>query len=132
MGTISDLVFAIMPVHLVSSLHRPVTERVLIIVLMGFGTIAALAGVMKIYHISAWNPRHAVLRDWIPLLWWYRVEEVGLIVAACAPFLKPLIERVIHRFGTSQFHFPTIGLITIRSEEGIVSRADEETVRSKH
>lgn len=68
MGTLSDLVFAIMPVYLVSSLHRPVMERVLVIVLMGFGTIAALAGVMKIYHISAWNPRHAILRDWMPLL----------------------------------------------------------------
>jgi hypothetical protein len=127
MGTLSDLVFAAMPVHIISSLNRPITERVLVIVLMGFGVIAAVAGVMKIYHISAWNPRHAILRDWVPLLWWYRVEEIGLIVAACAPFLKPLIGRVIHRFGTPQFDFQTIGLNTIRSKEVGISRENKET-----
>jgi hypothetical protein len=47
MGTLSDLVFAAMPVHIISSLNWPVTERVLVIVLMGFGAIAAVAGVMK-------------------------------------------------------------------------------------
>jgi uncharacterized integral membrane protein len=65
---VSDLVFASMPVHLFWSLHRPLLERVLGIVLMGFGIIAALAGAMKIHHISSWN-RAAHFRDWVPLLW---------------------------------------------------------------
>ncbi|KAF2182902.1 hypothetical protein K469DRAFT_669398 [Zopfia rhizophila CBS 207.26] len=126
-GTASDLVFAIMPVHLFWSLHRPVMERILVSVLMGFGIIAAVAGVMKIYHISAWNPREVTFRDWVPLLWWYRVEEIGLIVAACAPFLKPLIERVLHRFGASRFRFVTIRLNTIRSDEENTARDSEKT-----
>jgi hypothetical protein len=105
-----------MPVHLFWSLHRPVLERMLGIVLMGFGTIAAVAGAMKIYHISAWNPRQAQFRDWIPLLWWYRVEEIGLIVAACAPFLKPLMERALQGLGASPFRFRTIRLNTVREK----------------
>ncbi|OAL53548.1 hypothetical protein IQ07DRAFT_313514 [Pyrenochaeta sp. DS3sAY3a] len=117
-GTISDLIFAGMPIHLFWSLNRPLLERMLGIVLMGFGIIAAIAGAMKIHHISAWNPRRAEFRDWIPLLWWYRVEEIGLIIAACAPFLKPLMERALKGLGASPFGFRTIRLRTV-DEEGV-------------
>lgn len=116
MGMASDLAFAIMPTFFIWSLHRPVTERVLISVLMGLGTIAAVAGAMKLVYISAWDPREVTLRDWVPLLWWYRVEEIGLITAACAPFLKPFIERMLGQFGLSKFRFVTLGLNTIRSD----------------
>lgn len=84
---------------------------------MGFGIIAAVAGIMKIQHISAWNPREAQFRDWIPLLWWYRVEEIGLIIAACAPYLKPLMERALQGIGASPFQFRTIRLNTVYEEE---------------
>lgn len=87
------------------------------IVLMGFGTIAAVASAMKIYHISAWNPREAEFKDWIPLLCWYRVEELGLIVAACAPFLKPLMEYALRGLGASQFGFCTIRLNSVCEED---------------
>jgi len=90
-------------------------ERVLVTILMALGIVAAVAGVMKVYYIKLWNPREATLRDWMPLFWWYRVEELGLITAACAPFLKPSIERVLCRFGIANFRFVTIGLNTVLS-----------------
>jgi hypothetical protein len=118
MGIVSDLAFAIMPMFLVWPLHRPVMERVLLSILMGLGVIAAVAGAMKIYHINAWNPRIDTFRDWVSLLWWYRVEEIGLITAACAPFLKPLIQRILDKteaFRASPLRFITISLNSIRS-----------------
>ena len=118
MGIVSDLVFAIIPVCFLSTMHRPLMERILVSVLMGFGTIAAVAGGMKVYHINAYDPRRDLLRDWMPLLWWYRVEEIGLIIAACTPFLKPSIERLLARLGASPFRFVTIGLNTVRSSHG--------------
>lgn len=110
-----------MPIYLFWSLNRPTLERILGIVLMGFGTIAAVAGVMKIYYISAWNPRQGQFRDWIPLFWWYRVEEIGLIVAACTPFIKPLMEHALRGLGTLPFRFRTIGLHTVNEENRIDS-----------
>jgi hypothetical protein len=116
-----------MPVHLFWTLNRPLLERMLGIVLMGFGLIAAVAGALKLYHISGWNPREAQFRDWIPLLWWYRVEEIGLIVAACAPFLKPLMERALQGLGAAPFQFRTIRLRTMSDEETWVERSPGET-----
>ncbi|KAH8585763.1 hypothetical protein B0O99DRAFT_471099, partial [Bisporella sp. PMI_857] len=89
------LVFAISPTFFIWSLPRPVIERTLVSTLMALGAIAAVAGVMKLHTIRVWSPREVTLRDWVPLLWWYRVEEIGLIAAACAPFLKPPIERAL-------------------------------------
>lgn len=132
MGITSDLVFAIMPTFFIWSLRRTVMERMLVIVLMGLGIIAAVAGVMKVYHIHAWNPREITLRDWVPLLWWYRVEEIGLITAACAPFLKPFIERLLSRFGSKHFGFVTFGLNTIRSSLGGTGKDDVKTGTSGH
>ncbi|RYP89952.1 hypothetical protein DL770_003910 [Monosporascus sp. CRB-9-2] len=131
MGIASDLVFAIMPVFIIWPMHRPVMERVLVIVLMALGTIAAVAGAMKLVYSSAWDPRRNILRDWMPLLWWYRVEEIGLITAACAPFLKPLIERMLGRFGVPQFRFVTIILRTIRSSPADTSKEVKESTSSK-
>jgi hypothetical protein len=104
-----------MPMFFIWTLPRPVIERALVSVLMALGTIAALAGVMKLLNITIWNPREPSLRDWVTLTWWYRVEEIGLVAAACAPFLKPPIERALTRFHANHFGFKTIELPTIKS-----------------
>ncbi|KAF2191599.1 hypothetical protein K469DRAFT_557880, partial [Zopfia rhizophila CBS 207.26] len=117
-GMLGDLVFAAMPLYFIWSLHRPVMERILISILMTLGTLAAMAEAWIIYYTHVWNPRKDSVRDWMPLFWWYRVEEIGLIAAACAPFLKPLVERILGRFGASRFRFVTMQLNTIRSGQG--------------
>ncbi|KAF1972601.1 hypothetical protein BU23DRAFT_467336, partial [Bimuria novae-zelandiae CBS 107.79] len=116
-GMLSDIVFAAMPIYLVWSLHRPVLERILISILMALGLLAATAEACIIYHAYLWNPRESTIRNWMPLFWWYRVEEIGLIFAACTPFLKPLVERVLGRFGTSRFRFVTIELDSVQSSQ---------------
>ncbi|PVI04471.1 hypothetical protein DM02DRAFT_493476, partial [Periconia macrospinosa] len=106
-GMLSDFVFAAMPLYLIWLLHRPVMERILISILMTLGTLAAIAEVFIIYHTHLWNPRKDSFRVWMPLVWWYRVEEIGLITAACTPFLKPLVERILGQLGASRFRFLT-------------------------
>ncbi|RYP67428.1 hypothetical protein DL769_005760 [Monosporascus sp. CRB-8-3] len=126
----SDLAFAIMPAFFIWPMHRPIMERILVIVLMALGTVAAVAGAMKLVYAAVWDPRKTTLRDWTPLLWWYRVEEIGLIAAACAPFLKPLIERMLGRFGVPQFRFVTMVLKTIRSSPADKPKEVKESTTS--
>ncbi|KAL5326362.1 hypothetical protein ACEPPN_004046 [Leptodophora sp. 'Broadleaf-Isolate-01'] len=118
-GVTSDLVFSIMPMFFIWTLHRPTIERALVSALMALGLLAAVAGIFKVYYIKFWDPRNtATLRDWMPLFWWYRVEEIGLIGASCAPFVKPLMARILGRFGAPAFRFATIGLNTVEGSEG--------------
>ncbi|KAM5353201.1 hypothetical protein ACJZ2D_016904 [Fusarium nematophilum] len=118
LGTSSDLVFAAMPLFFIWTLNRPVIERILLSVLMALGTIAAVAGAVRVVYIHIWDPQTDSLHDLMPLFWWYRVEEIGLITAACAPFLKPTIERLLSRFSTNAFGFVTMKLNTIRLDPG--------------
>jgi hypothetical protein len=114
---LSDLVFAAMPLYFIWSLHRPVMERMLISALMALGTLAAMAEAWIIHYTHVWNPRTNTIRDWMPLFWWYRVEEICLIAAACTPFLKPLVERILGRFGASRFRFVTMQLNSFQSDQ---------------
>ncbi|KAH7345825.1 hypothetical protein BKA66DRAFT_378395, partial [Pyrenochaeta sp. MPI-SDFR-AT-0127] len=92
LGVSSDIAFAALPLFFIWPLNRPVMERILLSVLMALGTIAAVAGAVKAFYIHTWDPRKNSFHDLMPLFWWYRVEELGLIAAANAPFLKPTIE----------------------------------------
>ncbi|PVI01417.1 hypothetical protein DM02DRAFT_467816, partial [Periconia macrospinosa] len=87
-GMLSDLVFAVLPLYFIWSLHRPVMERTLMSILMTLGTLAAMIDVYLIYKVIVWDMAKDDPRDWVPLFWWYRVEEIVLILAACTPFLK--------------------------------------------
>lgn len=129
---LSDLVFAALPLYFIWSLHRPVMERVLISILMTLGTLAAIAEAWIIYYTHVWIPQKHSIRDWMPLFWWYRVEEIGLITAACTPFLKPLIERILGRFGVSKFCFRTVQLNTIRSVRGALPEDDAKMGPLEH
>ncbi|KAG4429442.1 hypothetical protein IFR05_015073 [Cadophora sp. M221] len=118
-GVTSDLVFAVMPMVFIWTLHRPTIERALVSALMALGLLAAVAGIFKVYYIKFWDPRNrATLRDWMPLFWWYRVEEIGLIAASCAPFVKPLMGRILGQLGAPAFRFATIRLNTVEGSEG--------------
>jgi hypothetical protein len=116
MGICSDLVFAIMPISFIWSLNRPVIERILLSALMGLGMIAAMAGAIKFYYIRTWKYGEEAVDETVSVYMWYRVEEISLIAAACAPFLKRPIESMLSRLGLSQFGFVPLGLKTIRSD----------------
>ncbi|KAH8706880.1 hypothetical protein GQ44DRAFT_777700 [Phaeosphaeriaceae sp. PMI808] len=117
-GIVSDLVFAIMPLYFIWSLHRPVMEKILISILMTLGTFAAMVEAYVVYRVAIWNTDKDPLKAWVPVLWWYRVEEIVLITAACTPFLKPLVERILGRFSAPQFRFRTMELNTFQSGQG--------------
>ena len=104
-----------MPIFFIWPLNLPVIERVLITVLMGFGITAATAGAMKLYYIGTWKFGEEGLNDWVSMFMWVRVEEICLIVSACAPFLKRPIEDILSRFGPLKHRFVTISLKSFRS-----------------
>ena len=130
MGIICDLIFAIIPIYFVLSLSRPVVERILVCLLMVLGIIAAVAGVMKVYYIKYWNPRQASLRSWMPLFWWYRVEEMSLITASCALFLKPPMERLLRQIGVFRMGSDSNWLETVQSGKGETGMEVVKTVSS--
>ena len=121
MNIFSDVVFAIIPVFYVWPLSRPIIERILLCALMGLGICAATAGAIKLYYIRTWRYGEEAVSQTVSVYMWYRVEEISLVAAACAPFLKGLIESILSRVSVSPFGFIIPSLKPIRSNEGSVA-----------
>lgn len=121
---------------LIWRLSRSPVEKALISVLMGLGLLAAVAGIFKVLVLRSFNPMSEnVAGDMMPAYMWYvslspqlfhtlrpyrqekidtrpiriRIEEILLIIAACAPFLKSPIESLLYRrLGLPSFGTPAV------------------------
>lgn len=105
---ICDVAFAIMPMFFVWKLNRPLLERILISVLMELGLCATATVAVKIY-LATISDTIVVdkYRETLKVCLWCRLEEYLLIASACAPFLKPLIEWFLRRWGIAKFIYLT-------------------------
>ena len=71
------------------TLHRPVVEKTLVSVLMASALFASAACGVRIYYLAIFHIKPPdTWRDVIPQYMWCRIEEVVIIIAGCAPFLK--------------------------------------------
>lgn len=92
-----------MPIPLLMTLNRPFLERMLLALLMALGLCAAAVAALKIYHMSSFDLTNDALRTVVEMALLSRVEELVLITAACAPFLKSPTETFLRRFNISGF-----------------------------
>jgi hypothetical protein len=83
---------------------------------MAMSLFATAAGVLKIIYSYRFDHDSSdALRDMMPLFLWCRMEEVLLIIACEAPFLKSSIERVLRRMGLPVFQQKTKNLNSIHT-----------------
>jgi hypothetical protein len=100
-GTISDLSFAIVPTFFVWRLQRARLERILVSVLMSIGLCATAVMLVRLCEGVAQygKPRGDDIQTMAVTYLYCRLEECFLVTAACAPFLKAPVERVLKRLG---------------------------------
>ncbi|KAK4447386.1 hypothetical protein QBC34DRAFT_496246 [Podospora aff. communis PSN243] len=104
-GMLGDVICAVLPIVIIWRMTRSVVEKVLVSILLGLGLVAAVGGVMKLVILKSWDPTsvHAN-RDIMDAFMWIRIEEILLIIGACAPTLKAPIESLLNRrFGLPRF-----------------------------
>ncbi|KAH8698134.1 hypothetical protein GQ44DRAFT_787261 [Phaeosphaeriaceae sp. PMI808] len=100
----ADCICAVAPLFVVLKLSRSSIERALMCCSMALGVVATIATAMRIKHMRAWqNSPSGDFRAIFPLYFLTRVEELALLVAASAPFLKPAIERLLCKWGMPTF-----------------------------
>lgn len=116
LGIFSDVVFALIPALYIWPLRRPVIERILLCVLMGLGLFAAIAASIKLNYIRTWKYGEESVGQTVSVFMWFRVEEICLVAAACAPYLKGAVEAILTRVSASKFGFILSNLQTNESK----------------
>ncbi|KAF2258404.1 hypothetical protein CC78DRAFT_115911 [Lojkania enalia] len=99
-----DLILALMPLRLIRSLTRPISEKILIGCLMAAGlTATAMAcGKMTTFNeFGKGDPMQATVEPST----WAKLEEVVGIIASCLPSLKAPTEKVLRRLGVISVRF---------------------------
>lgn len=97
----TDILLSLAPLAFLWKLRRPLREKLLIGALMGLGTIAAAASIVKAMLVKDYN---AVDDSWERLVrinTWTMLEQLIAIIVASAPYLKPLLQRTLQRFGVT-------------------------------
>ena len=93
-----DFILAILPLHLIRTLNRPIGEKILIGFLMSLGLIAgAIAG----YRMSISNATFSgdLLSTTVMMSLWCMLEVLLGIMAACMARLKAPAEQFLRRLG---------------------------------
>lgn len=101
---------------LIWRLSRSSVERLLVSILLGLGLIGVGANAVKIVTLQTFQIGSTnVVADMMPVYLWSRVEEIVIIIAACAPLLKAPIERLLDRRFGLRFYPPVRSLDSVQS-----------------
>ncbi len=109
-------------------LSRCVVEKVLISVLLALGLLAVGASAIKVHYVRTYDITSSdTYRQMIPTFMWSRIEELVLIIAACAPLLKAPVEAGLHRLGLPTFRYTHRTIDTIDTSHPVrqVSNGEE-------
>lgn len=95
---VDDVILALLPIHLIRTLHRSVRERILICCLMATGLLAAAIAAYRM-GISDETFAGDLVSSTVMMSMWCMLEVLLGIVAACMAPLKAPAERLLYRAG---------------------------------
>lgn len=98
----TDILISLAPAAFLWRLRQPVREKVLIGVLMSLGIFASISSIIKMTLIKKFTDRaDDIWAVAISIATYTMLEQLLALTAASAPYLKPILQRTMHRFGVS-------------------------------
>jgi hypothetical protein len=97
-NAITDFVFAALPINFLRKIQRPVRERAVVGVLMGFGIFAGIASIIKITAAAQFSRTGDMLNESTNMGMWSVVEELIGFIVICVPCLLPASQRAAQIF----------------------------------
>ncbi|WQF86827.1 hypothetical protein CDEST_11841 [Colletotrichum destructivum] len=94
LNCIADCTFGLLPLLIVWSLHMRRKTKALVIILLGFASIASIATIIRAITIPSILSEENFLRDTTNLAIWSAIEPGIGISAACAPALCPIARQL--------------------------------------
>jgi hypothetical protein len=96
---LTDILLSLSPITFLRKLNRPARERVLLCVLMGLGLLATICSIVKTVAVQSFGKSDDRWTWALTIATWTVLEQFVAVLAACAPFMKPLLERVLSYLG---------------------------------
>jgi hypothetical protein len=96
-GIAADFIVYVLPMPTLAMLNLPLSQRIVLMVVFGFGAVVVVAGCLRLYyvHLTVYETFDVT---WVGFnLWIWTSIEVNLgIICGCVPALKPLVYKASH------------------------------------
>ena len=120
-----DLSLSFMPIRLVRTLHRSMTEKILICFLMSLGLLATAVACAKMTTFNDFG-KGDVMQATIKPSMLARLEEIVGIIACSLACLRSPIEKLLRRLGiVKEHHLTTPSFVNAMSLPGIGDQRDD-------
>ena len=96
----TDVLLSLAPTLFLWKLKRPLKEKILVGALMGLGMFASVASIVKATLVKEFGG--STKDPWalvISIATWTALEQILIMIASSAPFLKPLVQAGLHKIG---------------------------------
>ncbi|QPC59872.1 hypothetical protein HYE67_002103 [Fusarium culmorum] len=96
----TDILLSLAPTLFLWKLKRPLKEKILVGALMGLGMFASIASIVKATLVKEFGG--STKDPWAltnAISTWTALEQILIMIASSAPFLKPLVQSALHRMG---------------------------------
>ena len=97
----TDILLSLAPLSFLWRLRRPLREKLLIGVLMGLGTVAAAASIVKAMLVKDYTAVDDPWERLVRINTWTMLEQILALIVASAPYLKPLLQKTLQKFGVT-------------------------------
>jgi hypothetical protein len=106
LATITDFLFAALPINFLRKIQRPLRERIIVGVLMGLGVFAGISSIIKITFAAQFGRTGDMLDESVTIGMWSVLEELIGFIVICVPSLRSPVQRAVHTFSgmTSRMH----------------------------
>ncbi|KAK0751405.1 hypothetical protein B0T18DRAFT_457131 [Schizothecium vesticola] len=140
LNIVNNVLLSIAPVTFLWSLHRPAVERILVCALMGIGSFASVASIIKLVLLVRWTRQPEGDDLWAmagSMNTWSVTEQFFAVMATCLPFLKPVSTSVEvsvtdsrslawYRGGRAMFGRESMAIVSGAEDEGRGKLSDFE------
>jgi hypothetical protein len=108
-NAITDFVFAALPINFLRKIQRPVRERAIVGVLMGFGVFAGVASIVKATAAAQFGRTGDMINESINMGMWSVIEELIGFIVICVPCLCTPVQRAAQTFSGMTTHMRHYG-----------------------
>ncbi|KAI1108086.1 hypothetical protein F5Y14DRAFT_117777 [Nemania sp. NC0429] len=106
----TDFLVLLLPVYKVWKLQLPLTRKIAIIGIFLLGVLVSIVGLIRIgfltqiYNVLSDSTTADVTWSYAPVYYWTIIETNVGVLSACLPTLRPIQERISHKFSFSRRH----------------------------
>ncbi|TKW50245.1 hypothetical protein CTA1_9676 [Colletotrichum tanaceti] len=98
LAIVQDLVILALPVAMLPGLQMSLGKKISVATVFSLGSVGFISTIVRLRVLAVFGRSIDPTWDYAPVVWWTTIELGVVIVCACAPMIRNLVERVLPHF----------------------------------